>query len=652
MPTALPLVKDSLDTPRGELLLCSKLPKSFILSIVLISCLPLALNLLGVDFGLKPELPDASILSQDPLTLANRLHQSLAGSFLHTLLEWSAVCVAIFTVVLAFAYFSIQQDVITPILGVTLLGAGLMDAFHTLAADRLLTTVADNQDLIPFTWALCRLGNALLTLLGVSLFLVKSPKRWRGNSLFVGLVSVGFALLAYGVIHWCAISQHLPQTTFPNTWISRPWDVVPLLVFVGSGLWVYPIFYRRYPSLFSHALLISTIPNAATQLHMAFGSTALFDNHFNIAHFLKIVAYVVPLAGLVLDYIQTHRQMRQTNLALAHEIEERQQIQANLEDQKAKERERSRQLKAALQDLQTMQTQLIQAEKMSSLGQMVGGLAHEINNPISFVHGNLAYLEQYLQDLLTLNQLYQAHYPEPHPNIAQKVQEMDLAFVQEDADRLIQSMRMGTTRVREIVKSLRSFSRLGESEVKAVDIHDGLESTLVILSSRLEKPWDNTRIQVIKQYGSLPLVECYASQLNQVLMHLLNNAIDAIEERWERGAYQPDPFVPQIHLHTQVLSSERIQIAIADNGTGIAPENQARLFNPFFTTKPVGKGTGMGLSISYQIIKHHGGSLRCVSMPGAGAEFIIELPVRLHPATSEPSAESLLSSYAPSHPSR
>ncbi|MEH2135954.1 ATP-binding protein [Nostoc sp.] len=293
--------------------------------------------------------------------------------------------------------------------------------------------------------------------------------------------------------------------------------------------------------------------------------------------------------------------------------------------------ERTTELKNALEELQRTQSQVIQSEKMSSLGQLVAGVAHEINNPVNFIHGNLDHLQQYTQDLLAFVQLYQQYDPNPAAEIQTLAEDIDLEFLQEDLAKMLSSMKVGTDRIRQIVLSLRNFSRIDEAEFKSVDIHEGMDSTLMILQHRLKAKPEQPEIEVIKDYGTLPLVECYAGQLNQVFMNILVNAIDALEENNTKLTYKEIEENPsQIKIRTSVINSKCLEIAIADNGVGISKEFQQRIFDPFFTTKPVGKGTGMGMSISYQIItEKHGGKLECFSTAGVGTEFIIQIPLRL-----------------------
>ncbi|MEG3861405.1 HAMP domain-containing sensor histidine kinase [Microcoleus sp. herbarium12] len=292
--------------------------------------------------------------------------------------------------------------------------------------------------------------------------------------------------------------------------------------------------------------------------------------------------------------------------------------------------ERTLELKTTLEELQRTQAQVIQSEKMSSLGQLVAGVAHEINNPVSFIHGNLTHVQEYTQNLLDFLQLYQKHYPNPVDEIQTEAEEIDLEFIQEDLPKIISSMQMGTDRIRKIVLSLRNFSRTDEVDIKPVDIHEGMDSTLMILQHRLKASSEKQEIQVIKNYGCLPLVQCYAGPLNQVFMNILSNAIDALEEKNARRTYQEiKENLSQITIATSVIDAQWVEIAIADNGSGIPKEIKQRIFDPFFTNKPVGKGTGMGMSISYQIVtEKHRGKLECFSTMGEGTEFLIKIPVR------------------------
>jgi signal transduction histidine kinase len=292
--------------------------------------------------------------------------------------------------------------------------------------------------------------------------------------------------------------------------------------------------------------------------------------------------------------------------------------------------ERTAELKTTLAELQRTQSQIVQSEKMSSLGQLVAGVAHEINNPVNFIHGNLNHVQEYTEDLLEFVQLYQHHYPHPASEIQTAAAEIDLEFLQEDLPKMLASMKNGTDRIRQIVLSLRNFSRMDEAEFKAVDIHEGIDSTLLILQHRLKGKPEQPGIEIIKDYAKLPLVECYAGQLNQVFMNILVNAIDAIEERNVQRTYQELKDNPsRITIRTAVIDTTWVEVSIGDNGAGIPHQIQQRIFDPFFTTKPLGKGTGMGMSISYQIItEKHGGKLEYFSTIGKGTEFIIRLPLR------------------------
>ena len=268
-----------------------------------------------------------------------------------------------------------------------------------------------------------------------------------------------------------------------------------------------------------------------------------------------------------------------------------------------------------IRELKQAQVQLLQSEKMSSLGRMVAGIAHEINNPVNFIYGNLTYANEYTQDLLELLHLYQQHYPNPLPEIQNKIEEIDLDFLSADLPKIVDSMQVGAERIRQIILSLRNFSRLDESDRKRVNIHEGIDNTLLIMSPRL-----NQGIEVIKQYDNLPLIECYPAQLNQVFMNIISNAIDELLANTKLS-------LKQICIQTKLIECNKIEVTICDNGSGIPPEILDKIFDPFFTTKPVGQGTGMGLAISYQIIEKHNGKIEVISELGQGAKFVVNLPI-------------------------
>lgn len=289
--------------------------------------------------------------------------------------------------------------------------------------------------------------------------------------------------------------------------------------------------------------------------------------------------------------------------------------------------EANAELALALGELRTTQAQLIQTEKMSSLGQIVAGVAHEINNPVNFIYGNLVYVDRYTQCLIKLVQQYRQAYPNPPSNIAVELAESDLDFLIEDMPRLLKSMATGAERIQGMVMSLRNFSRMDESDFKRADLHEGLDSTLAVLCHRLNASSNCPPISLVKEYGQLPLIECYPSQLNQVFLHLLSNAIDAIEEARIRPLNATHRPHDCITLRTDCIDEQWVRISITDTGCGMSEQTQTQIFDPFFTTKPLGKGTGIGLSISYQIITTHSGFLTCCSKVGQGTEFMIELPI-------------------------
>lgn len=373
-----------------------------------------------------------------------------------------------------------------------------------------------------------------------------------------------------------------------------------------------------------------------------YGDGLALSSLFSLISFCLLTIAWVALLLLVSRYI-TRRKVAEKRLRLANR-----QIELSHEDLQRSEaalQQKAVTLEKTLEELQQAQVQMVQSEKMSSLGQLVAGVAHEINNPVNFIHANLEPIGEYTESLLSLVASYQKHYPEPVLAIEEETEEADIDFIKEDFPKILTSMQVGTDRIRQIVLSLRNFSRSDEQGLKSVDIHEGLESTLMILQHRIKEGADCSAIAIERAYGKLPKVDCYPGQLNQVFMNLLANAIDALDEAAEKEKLVGQKRLERgtITLRTTVFRKEQkdwVEIAIADDGLGIPQEVQDRIFDAFYTTKPVGKGTGMGLSISHTVIdKKHEGKLSCRSAPGKGCEFVIQIPV-ISPendvATSQP----------------
>ncbi|MBD2435590.1 ATP-binding sensor histidine kinase [Nostoc sp. FACHB-110] len=388
-----------------------------------------------------------------------------------------------------------------------------------------------------------------------------------------------------------------------------------------------------------NTLTLAVIENAATEPNL--GADPYILKHSPKSLLCAPILHQGKLIGIL--YLEnnltvgafTHDRLEILNLLIAQAAIslENAQLYAQLED-RVKERtqelnQKNEQLQTTLKELHRTQTQMVQSEKMSALGQLVAGIAHEINNPITFIHGNLNYIHQYTNDLLHILNAYQVQYPHPPEFLKAEIDNVEFNFLKEDLPNILKSMYLGSDRIRQMVVSLRNFSRLDESEYKAVNLHEGLDNTLVILQYRLQAKTERPEIQIIKEYGELPLIKCYAREINQVFINLIINAIDAVEESNRGRSFAEIKANPnQIRIRTLTTEQNQIQIIIADNGIGIPQEIQSRLFDPFFTTKPVGKGTGLGLSISHQVItEKHGGSIHVNSVLNQGTEFIITLPI-------------------------
>jgi Signal transduction histidine kinase regulating C4-dicarboxylate transport system len=373
-------------------------------------------------------------------------------------------------------------------------------------------------------------------------------------------------------------------------------------------------------------------------------SSGIFENLQVKANLIVPINQESKLWGLLIAHECTHtRNWQDEELDVLQQLADQAAIaiaQAELYEQSRtsaqNEQAKAEQLTHTLNELQKTQSQLIQTEKMLSLGRLVAGMAHEINNPINFIFGNLIYADEYSQNLLTLIQLYQQHYPYPQPEIVKYISTIELDFISQDLPKILESMQSGADRIRQLVLSLRNFARLDQADLKFVDIHEGIESTLLLLQHRLNIDSDAPEIKIKRQYGNLPQVECYASLLNQVFMNILSNALDALTLKStgaDQSLFNSEQTQPSLEIRTtlgdEITAAPKIVISIIDNGTGIPNALLPHIFDPFFTTKPVGQGTGLGLSISYQIIveKHHG-SLKCLSDWGIGTEFRMEIPLR------------------------
>ncbi|MEH2272341.1 MAG: AAA family ATPase [Nostoc sp.] len=398
--------------------------------------------------------------------------------------------------------------------------------------------------------------------------------------------------------------------TVPVTLINRVKNTLTLTVIenavVEPTLTADPYIIRHSPK----SILCAPILNQGKLIGILY-----LENNLTVGAFtsdrLQVLKLLTTQAAISLENAQLYRQLEEYSHTLEQKVEERTQ-----------EITRSyTQLESTLEKLYSTQAKLIQAEKMSGLGQLVAGIAHEINNPINFIYGNLEPASEYVASLIELNNLYQKYYPQPLPEIAAKITDIELEFLVNDLQKLLSSMRVGADRIRQIVLSLRNFSRLDESEIKPVDIHSGIDSTLLILQHRLKNNSKHSEITVIREYANLPLVNCYASALNQVFIHLINNAIDALQESKVNRT-------PTIRIQTEFSEQKKVLIRIADNGVGISESVQNKMFNPFFSTKPIGSATGLGLSTSYSIVvEKHGGQLSCISKLGEGTEFFIEIPL-------------------------
>ncbi|MBD2356289.1 hypothetical protein H6G41_16910 [Tolypothrix sp. FACHB-123] len=421
------------------------------------------------------------------------------------------------------------------------------------------------------------------------------------NYLLVG-ISVAIAFIVSFAALWLAF--HLPDR---HTLAYRRQKIVSAMI---MGAAIPSVHYTGMTATSFHAIAVLHTPSAMTVDAAALATT------------IGIVTFAILGLALIIS-LETTAIERTVALAnLEHETIQRQQIEKYFQQQQASK------LEQALQKLHRTQAKLVHTEKISSLGQLVAGVAHEVNNPVHFISGNLSLANDYIQDLINLLNLYRQQFPEPGKEIEKQAKAIDLEFLLTDLPKMISSMQLGCDRIQEIMESLRNFSRIDGTDKKTADIHQGINTTLMILKHRLKATANRPAIQVVKHYGNLPQVECYMGQINQVLMNLFANAIDALEESNKDKSFVDLVEHPNVITITTSSEDNYIIIQIADNGTGMSEEVRSQLFDAFFTTKSEGKGTGLGLAISHQIITEiHAGSLHCVSSLGQGTEFIIQIPL-------------------------
>lgn len=555
-------------------------------STVVISIFPFFLQQAGIDFSSHPKaFPYDMVHAMDENEVLDSHFQKLSGAFVHTLLESAAFVVAFLTVAFSFTHFAITRSSVTPIIGMALFMSGCMDAFHTLAADRLIEATAPNTDLIPFTWAICRAFNGAIMIVGVWIIMAHSKSTRQGAGLGLVLVtSLAFGIVAWIIIHYCATETQLPQTMFPNSRITRPWDLISLILFLIAGLLVFPIFHKRNPSLFSAAIWISVIPQVATQMHMAFGSTELFDDHFNVAHFLKIIAYLVPCTGLLLDYVRTHKH----EFKLRKE-EEMAKIKAEvmnkeLADAHAEALVIARDAEAAKKRAEILASELERSNQ--ELEQFAYVASHDLKSPLRGIN-----------------------------NLARGIEEDLEGALKGETKENMSLLRRGVTQLTNLLDDLLSYSKVGQKMGDTV-----LVNSKEIINDIVHLVGSKDLYLKVKLHPDLPTFLTTKSALELVFRNLISNAIK-----------HHDRNVINIYISAE-RNNGYYRFSVKDDGPGIDPKYHESIFEMFKTIRlrDEVEGSGIGLAIVKKLIAHQGGKIRVESQTGErGTNFIFDWKIEL-----------------------
>ena len=565
--------------------------------LVVLCVAPLGLMGLGIDFANECASPSQSVAPQEFVETA---HVALCGSYTHTLLEWSAVSAAAFVCMLCFAQYRLANDASLLVIGVAMVCAGAMDGFHTLAADRLIPATADNRELIPFTWALCRLFNGCILLVGVAIFGVSFGPRSSRNHSVVSITSicVGFLAIAFATVYVCAASDSLPTTMFPDSVIKRPYDILPILPYLICGAIVFPSYVRRYRSMFAYSLMLSLIPQIATQLYMALGSDRLFDSCFNVAHALKAVSYAVPCIGLLAEYVASIHasnrktaELRRARAASEHQAKLLEVQRDTLVIQAAELEETSIELQLKSQDIAKKHEDLKLAnreiERSSAYkSEFLANMSHEIRTPMTAILG--------FADVLRAN--------------VKNSEDVDAAeTIQRNGKYLLG-----------IINDILDLSKIEAGKIELEHIACSPSQIVSDVVSLIGVRAAAKNIDLTVEFdGPIPAeIRSDPTRMRQILINLVGNAIKFTE-------------VGGVCLKVQLLQSEleypRLKFSVIDTGIGMEPEQMARLFQPFMqadssTSRKFG-GTGLGLAISQRLSEMLGGQITIDSTPGRGSTF-------------------------------